>query len=72
MITNKNQEEIVIEKYSTYLCLLLLLLLLTSCTVVEGGNNGLITYDNIVIFPEPNSIVEVKIDIGEAPPHIQR
>lgn len=50
------------KKYSTYLCLLLLLLLLTSCTVVEGGNNGLITYDNIVIFPEPNSIVEVKID----------
>lgn len=51
-----------------FLCILFIMLL-SSCNIKDEGlssnsleDNAVIVHDNIIIFPEPNGLVEVKID----------
>lgn len=62
----------ILKKYRLYIGILLLSLVLAACSVTQADstaidltnkeNLGIITEGNIVIFPEPNGLIDVQID----------
>lgn len=49
------------KKYGILVCFILLLLL-TSCSVSDNDGCALISPENIVVFPEPDGLIQIEID----------